>query len=412
MEIQRDFYLKQLIERQGNGMVKIISGIRRCGKSHLLDPIFKNYLLDQGIGESHIIKVDLDSLENDYLLDAHRLNEYIQDKMIDEQRYYILLDEIQKVDQFVPLLNGLLRKNVDIYVTGSNSKFLSSDIVSEFRGRGDEIKMYPLSFSEFCTFYDGSLEDAWKEYIVYGGLPLVVLAKSEKLKTQYLIDQKNTTYTKDVIERNHIQNPEEFESLIEVISSAVGSLTNPLKLSNTYKNRDKDSTMTDKTIYNYLNYMQDAFLVEKSKRYDIKGKKYIDTPYKIYFTDPGIRNSFLNFRQIEEPHLMENIIYIELKRRGYQVDVGVVETRESGLRKQIEIDFICNLGSKKYYIQSALSLDNEDKMMQEERPLISVQDFFKKIIITKNGPKISRNENGILILNLFEFLCNEDSLDL
>lgn len=410
--IKRDFYMKKLIEKQNNGLIKVITGIRRCGKSYLLDPMFKNYLLDNGVGESHIIKIELDSIEYENLLEPHNLYEYIDSKIIDDDKYYILLDEIQRVDDFESVLNSLLRKNTDIYVTGSNSKFLSSDIITEFRGRSDEIRMYPLSFSEYFSIYKGSKEDAFNEYMVYGGLPLAVLAKTEDNKIKYIEGQRKRTYTKDVIERNNIQNEEEFESLIEVISSSIGSLTNPLKLSNVYKNRDNKSTMTDKTIFNYIKYMEEAFLVEKSKRYDIKGKKYIDTPYKIYFCDPGIRNSFLNFRQIEETHLMENIIYNELKRRGYNVDVGVIEIREKDNRKHVEIDFVCNLGNKKYYIQSALNLDSDDKKEQELRPLMNVNDFFKKIVITKDGVNVWRNDDGITFMNIYEFLLNEDSLDL
>lgn len=412
MDINRDYYLNQLIERQNNGLVKIISGIRRCGKSYLLDPIFKNYLLDSGVGESHIIKLDLDSIENDYLLEAHKLYDYICDKIIDTEKYYILLDEIQKVEGFESVLNGLLKKNVDIYVTGSNSKFLSKDIITEFRGRGDEIRMYPLSFKEFFSIYNGTKEDALNEYLIYGGLPLTSLTKTNNNKTKYLEKEKNWTYLKDVIDRNNIQNVEELNYLIEVISSSVGSLTNPLKLSKSFLNRDFKSTMTDKTIFKYLGFLEDAFLIEKSKRYDIKGKKYIETPYKIYFTDLGIRNSFLSFRQIEEPYLMENLIYNELKIRGYSVDVGVVEIRDKGNKKQVEIDFVCNLGSKKYYIQSALSVSDDEKKKQELRPLLNVDDFFKKIIITKDGVSSYRNDEGILFLNIYEFLLNENSLDI
>lgn len=412
MNINRDYYLNQLIEKQGNGLVKIISGIRRCGKSYLLDPMFKNYLLDSGVGESHIIKLDLDSIENDYLLEPHKLYDFICSKIIDSDKYYILLDEIQKVDKFESVLNGLLKKNVDIFVTGSNSKFLSKDIITEFRGRGDEIKMYPLSFKEFYSVYKGSKEDAFNEYLVYGGLPITVLTKTEKNKMDYLNKEKKRTYLKDVIDRNKIQNVEEFDSLVEVVSSSVGSLTNPLRLSRTFSVRDSKTTMTDKTIYNYLSYLEDAFIIETSKRFDIRGKKYIETPYKIYFTDLGIRNSFINFRQIEENHLMENIIYNELKMRGYSVDIGVVEIRDNNNKIQTEIDFICNLGNKKYYIQSTYSVSDSNKRTQELRPLLSVRDFFKKIVITKDGVNYTRDENGILYLNIFEFLLNENSLDL
>ncbi len=411
MKYSREFYLNQLINKQNNGLVKIITGIRRCGKSYLLDPLFKEYLLNSGIDEQHIIKTDLDSIENKELLTGENLFNYIIQLMKDDKKYYILLDEIQKVSDFESVLNSLLRKNTDVYVTGSNSKFLSSDIVTEFRGRGDEIRMYPLSFSEFFENYDGTKEDAFMEYIQFGGLPLAVLSNNENDKIKYLDNERKRTYSKDIIERNNIQNEEEFNSLVEIISSAVGSLTNPLKLSKSFKSHDKDTTMTDKTIYKYINYMEDAFLIEKSKRYDIKGKKYIETPYKIYFSDLGIRNSFLNFRQIELPHLMENVIYNELRKRGYAVDVGVVEIRDKNNRIQTEIDFVCNFGSKKYYIQSALNIDEEEKKNQEFRPLMNVNDFFKKIVITKDGTKIWRNEDGITIMNIYEFLLNENSLD-
>ena len=411
MKYSREFYLNQLINKQNNGLVKIITGIRRCGKSYLLDPLFKEYLLNSGIDEQHIIKTDLDSIENKELLTGENLFNYIIQLMKDDKKYYILLDEIQKVSDFESVLNSLLRKNTDVYVTGSNSKFLSSDIVTEFRGRGDEIRMYPLSFSEFFENYDGTKEDAFMEYIQFGGLPLAVLSNNENDKIKYLDNERKRTYSKDIIERNNIQNEEEFKSLVEIISSAVGSLTNPLKLSKSFKSHDKDTTMTDKTIYKYINYMEDAFLIEKSKRYDIKGKKYIETPYKIYFSDLGIRNSFLNFRQIELPHLMENVIYNELRKRGYAVDVGVVEIRDKNNRIQTEIDFVCNFGSKKYYIQSALNIEKKKKKNQEFRPLMNVNDFFKKIVITKDGTKIWRNEDGITIMNIYEFLLNENSLD-
>ena len=412
MEFSRKQYLNKLIDKQGNGLVKIITGIRRCGKSYLLDPIFKEYLLKNGTDKSHIIKIDLDSIENKPLLEGEKLFEHINNLMIDDKKYYILLDEIQKVSDFEAVLNSLLRKNTDIYVTGSNSKFLSSDIITEFRGRGDEIRMYPLSFSEFFENYNGTKEDAFMEYIEYGGLPLAVFEKDENEKIKYLDNERKRTYIKDIVERNNIQNEEELNSLIEIISSSVGSLTNPLKLSRSFANRDKNTTMTDKTIFKYINYMEDAFLVEKSKRYDIKGKKYIETPYKIYFTDLGIRNSFLNFRQIEVNHLMENAIYIELRRRGYAVDIGVVEIRNNDDRIQTEIDFICNFGSKKYYIQSALSIEDDEKKVQEFRPLKNTNDFFKKIVVTRDGAKLWQNEDGITIMNIYEFLLNENSLDL
>ncbi|MBE6140368.1 MAG: ATP-binding protein [Firmicutes bacterium] len=413
MVFNRDFYLQQLIDKENNGMIKIVSGIRRCGKSYLLDPLFKNYLIKKGVKNDHIIKIDLDERKNKEYLDPDVLDTYIRSLILDDDMYYVILDEIQKVDDFESVLNGFLHiDNLDVYVTGSNSKFLSSDIVTEFRGRGDEIHVYPLSFSEFFENYKGTKDEAFMEYIEYGGLPLSVLAKGENNKINYLDNERKRTYSKDIIERNGIQNEEEFNSLIEVISSSVGSLTNPLKLSRVFNNRDKKSTMTDKTIFKYIGCMEDAFLVEKSKRYDIKGKKYIETPYKIYFSDLGIRNSFLNFRQIEVTHLMENVIYNELRKRGYAVDIGVVEIRNKDNRIKTEIDFVCNYGSKKYYIQSALNIDDPDKQEQEFRPLINVNDFFKKIVITRDGSKIRRTEDGITIMNIYEFLLNENSLDL
>ena len=412
MEIKRDYYLNELIERMDNGLIKILTGIRRCGKSYLLDPIFKDYLISQGVDESHVIKLDLDERENAKFKDPDILNEYIKSLIVDKEKYYILLDEIQEVEDFESVLIGFMHiRNADIYVTGSNSKFLSSDIVTEFRGRGDEIKVYPLTFSEFYSVYDGTEERAWNEYYTFGGLPLTVLAKSDNAKMNYLKNQKNNVYIKDIIERNNIQNKEELEMLVQIISSDIGSLTNPLKLSNSFKERDKNSTMTDKTIYNYLGYLEDAFLIEKARRYDVKGKKYIETPQKYYFTDMGIRNSFLDFRQQEESHIMENIIYIELKKRGYNVDVGVVEIREGNNRKQLEIDFIANKGNNKIYIQSSLEMRNTEKKEQEERSLLNVFDFFKKIIIVKDNIKRTRDENGVITMSIYDFLLDQNSLE-
>ena len=412
MEIKRDYYLQKLIDRKNNNLIKVITGIRRCGKSYLLNHLFRNYLLDSGVSENHIISIALDDDDNSDLLDPKKLRQYINEKISDNDLYYILLDEIQLVSNFEGLLNGLLRKeNLDIYVTGSNSRFLSSDIITEFRGRGDEIRVYPLSFKEFYSNYDGSKEDAWVEYYTYGGLPLVMNYKKEEDKMQYLDSQKQNVYLNDVIERNHIQNKEDLEKLIEIISSSIGSLTNPLKLSKTFRLYDKNTLLTDKTIYNYLSYFEDAFIIEKALRYDIKGKKYIDTPYKYYFTDIGIRNAFLNFRQQEENHIMENIIYIELRRRGFKVDVGVVEVRNKEGRKQYEIDFIANKGNNKYYIQSALNIDTKEKREQEEKSFMNVNDFFKKVIIVKDNIKRWRDDKGIVIMGITDFLLDEDSLN-
>ncbi len=413
MEIRRDFYLKKIIERMDNGLIKIITGIRRCGKSYLLDPIFTDYLIQQGIDEEHIIKLSLDERKNSTYLDPDNLDQYIRSLIIDDNRYYLILDEIQEVKDFESVLIGFMHiKNVDIYVTGSNSKFLSSDIVTEFRGRGDEIRVYPLSFDEFFSIFNGSEEKALNEYYIYGGLPLAVLAKTENTKTDYLRMQKENVYINDIIDRNKIQNKEEFEMLVQIIASDIGSLTNPLKLSNSFKERDKDSSMTDKTIYNYLCYLQDAFLIEKARRFDVRGKKFIETPQKYYFTDMGIRNSFLDFRQSEEiSHTMENVIYLELRKRGYNVDVGSVEIREKDSKKQLEIDFVANKGNNKIYIQSALEMRTKEKVEQEQKPLLNVNDFFKKIIIVGDNIKKSRYENGIIIMSIYDFLLDPNSLE-
>ena len=413
MEIKRDFYLKELIDRMDNGLIKVITGIRRCGKSYLLNTIFENYLLEQGIDKEHIIKLSLDERKNKKYLDPDELDNYIRSLIIDDKKYYILLDEIQEVKEFESVLIGFMHiNNVDIYVTGSNSKFLSSDIVTEFRGRGDEIRIYPLSFSEFFSVYDGTEEKALNEYYTYGGLPLTLLSKTDNAKINYLRTQKENVYINDIIDRNNIQNKEEFEMLVQIIASDIGSLTNPLKLSNNFKERDRNSTMTDKTIYNYLGYLQDAFIIEKARRFDVRGKRFIETPQKYYFTDMGIRNSFLDFRQSEEiSHVMENVIYLELRKRGYNVDVGSVEVREGNSKKQLEIDFVANKGNNKIYIQSALEMKTSEKVEQEQRSLLNVNYFFKKIIIVGDNIKRSRYDNGIIIMSIYDFLLDSNSLD-
>ena len=413
MEIKRDFYLNELIEGLDNGLVKIVTGIRRCGKSYLLDPIFKNYLIEKGVKEDHIIKLDLDERDNFIYHNPDELNKYVKEKIIDKDKYYVILDEIQEVEEFESVLIGFLHmNNVEVYVTGSNSKFLSSDIITEFRGRGSEIKVYPLSFSEYYSIYDGSEEKALNEYYTYGGLPLTVLAKSDDAKINYLKSQKENVYINDIVERNNVQNKEELEMLVQIIAPDIGSLTNPLKLSNSFKERDKLSTMTDKTIYNYLGYLQDAFMIEKARRFDVRGKRFIETPQKYYFTDMGIRNSFLDFRQSEEiSHTMENVIYLELKKRGYNVDVGSVEIREGDKKKQLEIDFVANKGNNKIYIQSALEMKTKQKVEQEQKSLLNVNDFFKKIIIVGDNIKKSRYENGIIIMSIYDFLLDPSSLE-
>ena len=413
MEIKRDYYLKELIDRIDNGLIKIITGIRRCGKSYLLNIIFKNYLIEQGVDKEHIIQLSLDENKNKKYLEPDSLDEYIRSLIKDKNKYYILLDEVQEVKDFEAVLIGFMHiNNLEIYVTGSNSKFLSSDIVTEFRGRGDEIRVYPLSFSEFYSVYDGSEEKALNEYYTFGGLPLTVLSKTDNTKINYLKAHKDNVYINHIIDRNKIQNKEELEMLVQIIASDIGCLTNPLKLSNNFKERDKFSTMTDKTIYNYLGYLQDAFMIEKVKRFDVKRNRVIKTPQKYYFTDMGIRNSFLDFRQSEEiSHIMENVIYIELKKRGYNVDVGSVEIREGDKKKQLEIDFVANKGNNKIYIQSALEMKTVDKVKQEQRSLLNVNDFFKKIIIVGDNVKRSRYENGIILMSIYDFLLDENSLN-
>ena len=413
MEIKRDYYLQELIDRIDNGLIKIITGIRRCGKSYLLNTIFKNYLIEQGIDEEHIIQLSLDENKNKMYLDPDALDEYIRSLIKDKNKYYILLDEIQEVKDFESVLIGFMHiNNVEIYVTGSNSKFLSSDIVTEFRGRGDEVRVYPLSFAEFFSVYDGSEERALSEYYTFGGLPLTILAKSDNSKINYLRTQKDNVYINDIVDRNKIQNKEELEMLVQIIASDIGCLTNPLKLSNNFRERDKLSTMTDKTIYNYLGYLQDAFMIEKARRFDVRGKRFIDTPQKYYFTDIGIRNSFLDFRQSEEiSHTMENVIYIELRKRGYNVDVGSVEIREGDAKKQLEIDFVANKGNNKIYIQSALEMKTAEKVQQEQKSLLNVNDFFKKIIIVGDNIKRSRFDNGIIIMSIYDFLLDANSLE-
>lgn len=413
MEIKRDFYLNELIDRLDNGLIKIITGIRRCGKSYLLDPIFKDYLISKGIRQDHIIKLSLDERQNSKYLDPDVLDEYVRNLIIDEEKYYLLFDEIQEVREFESVLIGFMHlKNVEIYVTGSNSKFLSSDIVTEFRGRGDEIRIYPLSFDEFFSVFDGSEEKALNEYYTFGGLPLTLLSKTDNAKINYLNTQKENVYINDIVERNKVQNKEELEMLVQIVASNIGSLTNPLKLSNVFKERDKTSGMTDKTIYNYLGYLQDAFIIEKSRRFDVRGKRFIETPQKYYFTDMGIRNSFLDFRQSEEiSHTMENVIYLELRKRGYNVDVGSVEIREGDSKKQLEIDFVANKGNNKIYIQSALEMKTPEKVLQEQKSLLNVNDFFKKIIIVGDNVKKSRYENGIIVMSIYDFLLDPNSLE-
>lgn len=417
MSIKRDKYLNDLVNRMHNGMIKVVTGIRRCGKSYLIFNIFKNYLLGQGVAASHIIEIELDQRKNKKYRDPDTILDYIESLIEDDEQYYVLLDEVQMLREFEEVLNSLLHiRNADIYVTGSNSKFLSKDVITEFRGRGDEIHIYPLSFKEFMEAYDGDMYRGWAEYVVYGGLPLTVTMKTEEQKINYLTNLFKETYLKDIIERHHIEKKQELEDLVNILASAVGSLTNPPRIEATFKSAIQ-STISLNTIRQYIEYLEDAFIINKANRYNVKGRKYIGTPLKYYFEDVGLRNARLGFRQVEETHLMENIIYNELRSRGYSVDVGVVEKRgtdENGkeYKNQLEIDFVANLGSKRYYIQSAFSMPTEEKRIQEKASLVNVNDSFKKIIIVKDVVNVTRDENGITTMSIYDFLLKENSLEL
>ena len=417
MDIKRDKYLNDLINRMHNGMIKVVTGIRRCGKSYLLFNIFKNYLLEHGVAASHIITIELDQRKNKKYRDPDTILDYIESLIEDDEQYYIMLDEVQMLQEFEEVLNSLLHiRNADIYVTGSNSKFLSKDVITEFRGRGDEIHIYPLTFKEFMEAYDGDMYHGWAEYVVYGGLPLTVTMKTEEQKISYLTNLFKETYLKDIIERHHIEKTQELEDLVNILASAIGSLTNPPKIEATFKSAIQ-STISLNTIRQYIEHLEDAFIINKANRYNVKGRKYIGTPLKYYFEDVGLRNARLGFRQVEETHLMENIIYNELRSRGYTVDVGVVEKRgtdENGkeYKNQLEIDFVANLGSKRYYIQSAFSMPTEEKRIQEKASLVNVKDSFKKIIVVKDVVNVTRDEDGITTMSIYDFLLKENSLEL
>ena len=417
MDIKRDKYLNDLINRMHNGMIKVVTGIRRCGKSYLLFSIFKNYLLEHGVTTPHIITVELDQRKNRKYRDPDTILDYIESLIEDDEQYYIMLDEVQMLQEFEEVLNSLLHiRNADIYVTGSNSKFLSKDVITEFRGRGDEIHIYPLTFKEFMGAYDGDIYRGWAEYVVYGGLPLTVTMKTEEQKINYLTNLFKETYLKDIIERHHIEKTQELEDLVNILASAIGSLTNPPKIEATFRSAIQ-STISLNTIRQYIEYLEDAFIINKANRYNVKGRKYIGTPLKYYFEDVGLRNARLGFRQIEETHLMENVIYNELRSRGYSVDIGVVEKRgtdENGkeYKNQLEIDFIANLGSKRYYIQSAFSMPTEEKRIQEKASLVNVNDSFKKIIVVKDVVNVTRDEDGITTMSIYDFLLKENSLEL
>lgn len=432
MEIQRDIYLERLINRKHNGFVKVITGIRRCGKSFLLNTLFYKHLLDSKVPKNHIIlfafdaaddlvKIGEDPLLLDNMGSGNKVNpqkflDYINRQMDEEGRYYLLLDEVQNLGAFESVLNGFLRKtNLDVYVTGSNSKFLSKDILTEFEGRGDEVHVLPLSFSEFITAYDGSKEEAYDAYTVYGGLPAAALMQTEEQKSAYLITQMQNLYMRDLVKRYRLPDENLIGELLNVIASGISTLTNPKKLSATFASV-LHKKISDMTVDKYIGYMEDAFILNRVKRYDIKGRKYIGTPYKIYFEDIGLRNARLDFRQIEETHIMENIIYNELRYRGYSVDVGVVESRErdekgKDIRKQLEIDFIAKMGSKKYYIQSVYAIPDEEKYKQETRSFDKTKDSFKKIILTDKSMKPRRDEHGYVTMGIKEFLLNGHSME-
>ena len=417
MEIKRDLYLNKLIRKKNNGLIKIVTGVRRCGKSYLLFNLFHNHLLEEGVDEDHIIEVALDDRSNKELRNPDNMLKFVKERIVDKETYYIILDEVQLLDEFEDVLNSFLHiRNADIYVTGSNSKFLSSDLITEFRGRGDEIRIYTLSFREFVSVYDGSLDEAWDEYFNYGGLPLILSMETVEDKIEYLTSLFQKVYLSDIVERNKVRNKDELDELVDILASAIGSLTNPSKLARTFRSV-KGKAISDKTLKNYIDYLIDAFLISKAKRFDIKGKRYIGSPAKYYFEDIGLRNARLNFRQVEITHIMENIIYNELRIRGYKVDVGLVEhysTNKDGKRqkKQLEVDFVATKGSEKYYIQSAFAMNNEEKIAQEQRSLVNISDSFKKIIIVADNIKVRRNEEGITTMGLRNFLLDENSLNI
>ena len=406
MIINRNEYLNKLIESKHINLIKVITGVRRSGKSYLLDPLFTNHLKESGVDENHIIKVDLDQLRNHKYHDPYLLDEYIRSRIIDSNMYYIILDEIQLVSNFESLLNGYLNmNNVDIYVTGSNSRFLSSDIITEFRGRSHQVRIYPLSFKEFYETQKLNKNEAYQQYIRYGGMPLLISLKNDQEKSNYLKNLFELTYFKDIIERNNVERNDVLTSLTKIVASSIGSLTSARKLTNTYKSKG-NKELSINTVISYLGYLEDSFLIEKVDRYDVKGKQYIESLNKYYFTDIGLRNAILNFRQQEENHIMENIVYLELVRRGYNIDVGIVEIREKDTRKQLEVDFVCNQHHKRYYVQVALNLDTREKTIQEIRPFVNIDDSFKKVIIVKDEILPWITEEGILVIGIIEFLLN------
>lgn len=415
--IERTKYLNELVSLRNNGMIKVVTGMRRCGKSYLLFEIFTSYLKDNGVQEDHIISIDLENFKNRAMRNPENLYAYVESRITDSEVYYILLDEIQMLGEFEDVLNGFLKMpNVDIYVTGSNAKFLSKDIVTEFRGRGFEVKMHPLSFSEYMSAYPGSVQAGFNEYMLYGGLPQILTYKNEEQKVRFLKSLFDETYIKDIKDRYNIKKDDDLEELVNIIASGIGALTNPNKLANTF-NSIKKSPISYDTIKDYIEYLCDSFLIEKATRYDIKGKKYISTPFKYYFTDLGLRNARLNFRQSEKSHLMENLLYNELRIRGFNVDVGVVPViirDEEGKqqRSQLEVDFVCNLGSRRYYIQSAFRMETDEKIRQEKASLLKVDDSFKKIVVLGEETPVQRDDAGIITVGIYDFLLKENSLEL
>lgn len=415
--IERKKYLDELVSLQNNGMIKIITGMRRCGKSYLLFEIFASYLENKGVASDHIIKVDLEDYKNRAMRNPDNLYSLVESRIKDDGMYYILLDEVQMLDNFEDVLNGFLKmRNVDVYVTGSNAKFLSKDIITEFRGRGFEVKMYPLSFSEYMSAYSGTVQAGFNEYMLYGGLPQILSYTTEEQKVRFLKTLFDETYIKDIKERYDIRKDDDLEELINIMASGIGALTNPNKLANTFRSEKKSAISYD-TVKDYIDYLCDSFLVEKSTRYDIKGKRYVNSPYKYYFMDLGLRNARINFRQSEKSHLMENMIYNELKIQGFNVDVGVVPivTKDENGKQQrssLEVDFVCNLGSKRYYIQSAYRMESDEKMRQERASLLRVDDSFKKIIVIGEESPVIRDESGITTLGIYDFLLKDNSLEL
>lgn len=415
--IQRNKYLNELVSLQGNGMIKVITGMRRCGKSYLLFNIFASYLREQGINPEQIIKINLEDFKHRALRNPNNMYSYVESQIKDDRTHYILLDEIQLLEHFEDVLNGFLNmQNVEVYVTGSNAKFLSKDIITEFRGRGYEIKMYPLSFREYMSAYQGSVQAGLNEYMLYGGLPQILSCVTEEQKSKFLKTLFDETYIKDIKDRYAIRKDDDLEELINILASGIGALTNPNKLANTFRS-EKKSEITYDTIKNYIDFLCDSFIIEKSTRYDIKGKRYINSPYKYYFMDLGLRNARINFRQYEKSHLMENLIYNEMRVRGFNVDVGTVlayTKNEEGKsqRTNLEVDFVCNLGSRRYYIQSAYRMESEEKIKQERTSLEKVDDYFKKIIVLGEECPITRDEQGITTIGIYDFLLKENSLEL